>query len=137
MKHDINGDDNLLRGEVLAIIAAIESRMLFQRFDQHLTIPVMILSHGPPARQDHPGFHNGHNLIIRKGKLLELGDPDTNPFDVFVRFLETTQWEIPNAPQRSQEASSPSSPSLVVTPQMPVMGPRSASIDLEVSDFPS
>lgn len=40
MKHGIDGDDNLLRGELLTIVGAIMSRMSVEIFAKHVIIPV-------------------------------------------------------------------------------------------------
>lgn len=40
MKHDVTGDERLLRGELLAIVAAMSSRMRFPKFDRHAVVPV-------------------------------------------------------------------------------------------------
>lgn len=40
MKHGIDGDDNLLRGELLTIVGAMRSRMSVDIFAKHVIIPV-------------------------------------------------------------------------------------------------
>ncbi|OJJ29742.1 hypothetical protein ASPWEDRAFT_32980 [Aspergillus wentii DTO 134E9] len=72
MKHDIIGDVRLLRGEVLAIIAALRSRLVPDMFKEHLVIPA---------------YHDGQNLLLRKSPLFDFSRYEIAPFDLFVRHL--------------------------------------------------
>ncbi|GFF42940.1 hypothetical protein IFM58399_06781 [Aspergillus lentulus] len=76
--HEYPSDDNkLLRGEVLAILATILTRLTSNEYQDHTVIPVQVLSFmGDKQAQLLQAYFGDKGLIIYKSHLLSFQDPE-------------------------------------------------------------
>ncbi|KAI9926152.1 hypothetical protein MW887_004615 [Aspergillus wentii] len=114
LKNDLVKEDKLLRGELLIILAAMETRLTHDMFKKHLVIPVTVLSFMGQHGRIIKAYHDGENLILRKSKLLEFFTADTAPIDLFVRHASSKRVgntkQLPTMVKDQQEAVSQSRP---------------------------
>ncbi|KAI9928133.1 hypothetical protein MW887_002166 [Aspergillus wentii] len=72
MRHDVQGEEELLRGEVLAIVAAMSTRMKLYSPSGHLYIPVLVFSFmGKQHGRILQAYYNGTAVVIRMTKLYD------------------------------------------------------------------
>ncbi|QKX56775.1 uncharacterized protein TRUGW13939_03882 [Talaromyces rugulosus] len=90
LKHEVAHDERLFRAEVLAILAAIQSRMSCPEFEENIIFPVMVFSFMGYYARIIQAYHNGDKLIIHKSRAFEFRDAETAPTALFVRYMSST-----------------------------------------------
>ncbi|QKX58656.1 uncharacterized protein TRUGW13939_05783 [Talaromyces rugulosus] len=59
VKHNVAGDERLLKGDVLVILAALKTRMEWAKLQKHIIIPIMLFSFMGHHVKIIEGYHDG------------------------------------------------------------------------------
>ncbi|RHZ64518.1 hypothetical protein CDV55_107152 [Aspergillus turcosus] len=93
IRHDVDAEEDLLRGEVLALIGAMLTRLDMKEWKQHIVIPVMLFSFMSNIQgRILQGYFDGREVVIRKTKLYDFfprEEMDAST-EVFLQWMAST-----------------------------------------------
>lgn len=78
VNHDVKGNSDLLRGELLTIIAAIRTRLALPEMKDDLVVPVLLFSAMSRQSRILHAYYKDETLIIKKVALLDFVVEDNN-----------------------------------------------------------
>ncbi|KAL1987892.1 hypothetical protein VTN96DRAFT_1876 [Rasamsonia emersonii] len=88
MIYNIDGDDRLLRGELLALIRIILGVLSATSLVDHLITPVLLFSYmGPQHGRILQGHFDGDNLVVRYSKLYDFRKKNNYVVKLFTQWL--------------------------------------------------
>ncbi|RAL03176.1 uncharacterized protein BO80DRAFT_500489 [Aspergillus ibericus CBS 121593] len=85
--HPVDGDDRLLRGEVLCILETMKFRLSLPEFKDHCIAPVMIISVAHNKGRILQAYWDGQYVVIRQSPLHLLNTKDIATYNLFVRYM--------------------------------------------------
>ncbi|KAE8404816.1 hypothetical protein BDV37DRAFT_282352 [Aspergillus pseudonomiae] len=89
LKHGIAHEDKILRGELLTILAIMQSRMPWPMFKDHVIVPIMLFSFIGHSGRIIQAHYNGHTLVLCKSNIFRFLNGRTAVYnmDHFVRYV--------------------------------------------------
>ncbi|RFU27743.1 hypothetical protein B7463_g8604, partial [Scytalidium lignicola] len=88
--HNIDGDDKLLRGELLTLTRIMKGRLKTGKFRHHVVAPVLLFSYmGPQHARILESYYNGHELIVKYSELFDLTIRNDETMQLFARWFES------------------------------------------------
>ncbi|PYI09171.1 hypothetical protein BO78DRAFT_384526 [Aspergillus sclerotiicarbonarius CBS 121057] len=85
--HPVDGDERLLRGEVLCILETMKFRLSLPEFKDHCVAPVMIISIAHNKGRILQAYWDGQYVVIRQSPFYALNTKDISTYNIFVRYM--------------------------------------------------